>query len=44
MILLQPPALALVGVDEVDQLLLVGGDDAMRRQALDGERAGDAHA
>ena len=41
--LVQAPARALGGVDEVDQLLFVDGHDAVRRQALDRERPGDAH-
>ena len=40
--LVQATARALVGVDEVDQFLLVRRDDAVRRQALDRERPGDA--
>ena len=41
---LRASALALGGVERVDQLVLVGRHDAVRRQALDRERAGDAHA
>ncbi len=42
--LVQAPAHVVVGVHEVDQLRLVAGNDAMRRQALDRERPGDAHS
>jgi hypothetical protein len=42
--LVQPTTRARAGVDEVNQLLLVGGNDSMRREALDGKRARDPHS